>query len=265
MNVSDPEFHIPSTLELPDNEVQLWRLDLRALAANEDRWLALLSPDEQARASRFIPRQAREHFVVARGVLRTVLGACLATDPRKLVFQTSGKNKPSLGPPHDDSHVCFNVAHSGDVGLLAFVRRREVGVDVEHIRQDIEVEAIARRFFSSDEQKQLAAVSPVDKISAFFRCWTRKEAYIKAKGEGLSLPLDQFDVCLAPGSNKALLATRPDGSEAARWSLRDVVIGSGYTGALCVAGHDHRLRQWYLPNRAADWCDASVRRGYPRL
>jgi len=243
MNASDPGFHIPSTLELPDNEVQLWRLDLRALAASEGRWLPLLSSDEQARAARFIPQQARQNFIVTRGVLRTVLAAYLATDPKRLTLQTSSKNKPSLGPPHD-SHVCFNVAHSGDVALLAFVRRREVGVDVEQIRQNIEVEAIARRFFSPDEQKQLATVPPADKVSAFFRCWTRKEAYVKAKGEGLWLPLDQFDVCVASGSDNALLATRPDRSEAARWSLLEVAAGLGYVAALCVAGRDFRVLGW---------------------
>jgi 4'-phosphopantetheinyl transferase len=224
--------------------LQIWRLDLRALAASEDRWLLLLSSNEQARATRLVPRHARQHFVATRGVLRTVLAAYLATDPKKLILQNSSKNKPSLGRPHDDSRICFSVAHSGEVALLAFTRIREVGVDVERVRGDLDVDAIAHRFFSPHEQKQLAAVASDDKVEAFFRCWTRKEAYVKAKGEGLWLPLDQFDVSVAAGSDNALLATRPDGSDAARWSLREVSAGTGYVAALCVAGHDFRVRAW---------------------
>ena len=229
---------------LPENQVQLWRLDLRALAASEERWLALLSADEQARAARFIPKRARQQFVATRGILRTVLAAYLATDPRKLTFQNSTRNKPSLGPPHQESGICFNVAHSGEVALVAFARRREVGVDVEQIRRDVEVNAIARRFFSPHEQKDLAAVAPDDKVEAFFRCWTRKEAYVKAEGEGLLLPLHQFDVSIAAGSHDALLATRPDQSNAARWTLREVSGGPGYAAALCVAGRDFQVRSW---------------------
>ena len=244
MNVSDPGFHIAGALELPRNEIQLWRLDLRALAANEKHWLGLLCSDEQARAGRFIPKQPRQHFVATRGMLRTILAAYLATDARKLSLQNSGRNKPSLGSPHADSGICFNVAHSGEVALLAFGREREVGVDIEQVRSDIEVDAIARRFFSSSEQQQLAAVASDDKTEAFFRCWTRKEAYVKAKGEGLLLPLHRFDVSVAPRSSDALLATRPDGSEAARWTLREVPAGAGYVAALCVAGRDFQLRSW---------------------
>lgn len=244
MNVSDLGFHIAGTLELPENEVQLWRLDLQALAAGEERWVPLLSSDERARAARFIPKQARQSFIATRGMLRTALAAYLATDPRKLVFEKSSRNKPGLGVPYADSGICFNVAHSGEVALLAFARRREVGVDVEQIRRDIDIDAIARRFFSPHEQKQLAGVASEDKVEAFYRCWTRKEAYVKAKGEGLFLPLHQFDVSVAAGSRNALLATRPDDSDAARWSLCEIPAGAGYVAALCVAGRDFRVRGW---------------------
>jgi 4'-phosphopantetheinyl transferase len=242
MNVCDPGFHLANTLALPEDEVQLWRLHLEALAASENRWFPLLSSDERARAARFIPRQARQRFVVTRGLLRAVLAAYLVTDPKKLKFQTSRANKPSLGPPHADSGISFNVTHSAGVALLAFSRRRELGVDVEYVRRDLDIEGIACRFFSPHEKKQLAAVTGNDKFEAFFRCWTRKEAYLKARGEGLWLPLDEFDVCVATGTGNALLATRPDASEAARWSLREVAAGPGYVAALCVAGHDYRVR-----------------------
>jgi 4'-phosphopantetheinyl transferase len=241
MTISDPAFCLVAPLALPEDEVQLWRLDLEAVSGSEDRWQQLLSADEQARARRFVSARVRSHFMATRGVLRARLGGYLGTDPAGLAFHYSARNKPSLAPPHGASGVSFNVAHSGGLALLAFARGREVGVDVEQVR-DLDVEGIARRFFSPCEQKQLAAVPPEDKRETFFRCWTKKEAYIKAKGEGLWLPLHQFDVSVAAGSENALLATRPDESEAARWTLREVSVGPGYVAALCVEGRDFRVR-----------------------
>jgi 4'-phosphopantetheinyl transferase len=242
MNISDPGFHVTAALALPENEVQLWRLDLEALAVGEDCWQQLLSADEQVRTGRFLSLRARQHFVVVRGLLRTLLAGYLSTHPKELTFWHSAKDKPSLGPPYSDSGIAFNVSHSGGVALLAFNRRREIGVDVEHVRRDLDLEVIAQRYFSAREQRQLARLPADQKYDAFFRCWTRKEAFIKAKGEGLSLPLDQFDVSLVSGDSNALLSTRPDASEAARWSLREVPAGPGYVAALCVAGHDWVLR-----------------------
>ena len=129
------------------------------------------------------------------------------------------------------SDVRFNVTHSGGIALLAFTRGREIGVDVEQVRHDFDPGAIARRYFSAHEQNQLADLPAEEKVDAFFRCWTRKEAYIKATGDGLSLPLSQFDVSLVPGETNALLATRPDESEAASWLLREVPAGPGYVAA----------------------------------
>ena len=244
MNISDPGFHLETGLALPENEVQLWRLDLEALAVGEDRWQQLLSADEQMRARRFISVRARHEFVVTRGLLRTVLAAYLDAGPKILIFHDSTREKPRLGPPYADSGIAFNLSHAGGIALLAFTRSRELGVDVERLRRDLDVDAIARRYFSLPEQRQLAALNSEERYEAFFRCWTRKEAYIKAKGEGLSLPLDQFEVSLAIGDTDALLATRPDTSDAARWSLREVPAGYGYVAALCVAGHEWHLRGW---------------------
>jgi 4'-phosphopantetheinyl transferase len=244
MNITDSGFQIESRLPLPEDEVQLWRVDLEAIGGDESRWQQVLSSDELARASRFHFSRDRQRFVASRALLRSILASYLATDPGSLSFSYSKKEKPSLGPAHADSGVTFNVSHSGGIGLFAFARRREIGVDVEQVRRDPDLEAIARRFFSTHEQNQLAALSTEEKVDAFFRCWTRKEAYIKATGDGLSLPLNQFDVSLGATETNALLATRPDGSEAGRWLLREVPGGAGYTAALCVRGRDWRLNDW---------------------
>jgi 4'-phosphopantetheinyl transferase len=245
MNITDSGFQIKRPLALPDDEVHLWRVDLEAIGADEARWQKVLSSDESTRAARFHFARDRQHFVAARSWLRTILGGYLATDPSDLTFSYSKKEKPSLGQAFTASGVTFNVSHSGGIALLAFTRGREIGVDVEKVRRDFNLEGIARRFFSAHEQQQLATLPDEKKPEAFFRCWTRKEAYIKATGEGLSLPLHQFDVSIAAGDTEALLATRPDDSEVALWSLRDAPAGAGYAAALCVRGREWRLKDWF--------------------
>jgi 4'-phosphopantetheinyl transferase len=245
MNITDSGFQIEAPLTLPEDEVQLWRVDLEAIGADESRWQQVLSSDEVTRAARFHFLRDRQRFVAARAWLRIILAGYLRTDPNSLTFTYSKKEKPSLASSASaGSDVSFNVSHSGGIALLGFTRRREIGVDVEQLRRDSDLDAIARRFFSAHEQSQLAALPSVEKVEAFFRCWTRKEAYIKATGDGLSLPLNQFDVSLAAGGNNALVATRPDDSEAGRWLLQEVPAGPGYFAAVCVRGRDWKLNDW---------------------
>jgi 4'-phosphopantetheinyl transferase len=252
MNITDPGFQIEAPLSLPEDEVQLWRVDLEAVGGAESRWQKLLSSDESERAARFHFPRDRQRFVASRALLRTILAGYLAGhltgylagDPGSLSFSYSDKEKPSLAPAHAGSSIAFNLSHSGEVALLAFTRGREIGVDIEQARANFDIEGIARRFFSPAEQKQLAALPVEKRADGFFRCWTRKEAYIKATGDGLSLPLTQFDVALEPGESNALLATRPDSSEAERWRLREVPGGPGYIAALCVSGQDWKLNDW---------------------
>ena len=244
MNIVSVDFQIATTFELSDNEVHLWRIDLDALRPSEVRWQKILSSDEAARAARFHFAVDRQRFSISRGVLRTILACYLGADAKGLRFSYSNKEKPSLREPFSESGVTFNISHSGAIALLAFARRRDVGVDVEQVRSDFEVEGIANRFFSEHERQQLAVLSQEQRFEAFFRCWTRKEAYIKATGDGLSLPLHQFDVSILPGHSDALIATRPDQSEARRWLLREVPAGDGYVAALCVRGRDWKLKDW---------------------
>jgi 4'-phosphopantetheinyl transferase len=242
MIISDIAFQTEGQISLPADEVHLWRVDLSAVAQGEERWKQMLSPDERARAARFHFSRDRQHFTATRALLRMLLGSYLEYDPTKVVFRYADKEKPSLDPAAHRTLIDFNVSHSGTTALLAFTRGRALGVDVEQLRDNFDHQAIARRFFSAQEQSQLAELAPSDRYAAFFRCWTRKEAYIKAQGTGLSLPLNQFDVSLKPGEMNALVSTRPDSSEAAYWSLREVSAGEGYVAALCVQGHGWRLK-----------------------
>jgi 4'-phosphopantetheinyl transferase len=241
VEIADPRFEPASGLSLLADEVQLWRVDLNQVAAAERRWRQVLSPDELVRADRFHFERDRRNFTATRALLRMLLGKYVNCAPERVTLVYGKSEKPALDRSRPGTPVHFNVSHSGMKALLAFAHGREVGVDVEQIRNNFDHQVLARRFFSPAEQQALAALPSAERCAAFFRCWTRKEAYIKAHGSGLSLPLDEFDVSLERGDRNALLATRPEAGEATRWCLREVHGGRGYEAALCVRGHGWRL------------------------
>lgn len=238
----------PETLILGSDEVHVWRATLDQTTSQIENFRHTLAADEQARAERFYFRRDREHFIVARGVLRALLGFYLNKAPECLSFRYSSHGKPALARESGGDTVRFNLSHSRGVALYAVTRGREVGIDLEYIRSDLEVEQIAERFFSCREIATLRAL-PIDlRTYAFFLCWTRKEAYIKARGEGLSLPLDQFDVSLIPGEPAALLSTHRGSHEALRWSLQELTPAPSYVAALGVEGHGWGLACWQWPD-----------------
>lgn len=237
----------PSYLRLGSHEVDVWRIRLDQPDPEVRRLLRTLTPDESDRAARFHYERDRNHFVVARGQLRYILGRYLEMEPAKLRFRYSSYGKPSLSSELTDVALRFNLSHSHGWALLAVAIGREVGVDIEHVRPEVAGERIAERFFSIREIKVLRALPVHLQAEAFFNCWTRKEAYIKARGEGLSFPLDKFDVSLVPGEPAALLRTRGDALEAERWALRDLESSTGYAAAIAVEGHMWQLRCWQGP------------------
>ena len=230
------------------DEVHVWRATLDQTPSQIQSFLHNLSADEQARADRFYFARDREHFIVARGVLRAILGCYLNRMPECLSFCYGTHGKPALAGESDGETIRFNVSHSHGVALYAVTRGREVGIDLERIRFDLEFAEIAERFFSRREVAMLQSLPTEVQRQAFFRCWTRKEAYIKARGEGLSLPLDQFDLSLVPREPDAVLGTQRDPSEAARWSLQELTPAPGYVAALAVDAHDWRLSCWRWPD-----------------
>jgi len=242
MNISDVTFEPGPGWSLQENEVHLWRLYLDKLAVDENRWRALLSQDEITRADRFHFESDRQNFTATRALLRILLAAYVACDPKELTFLYGEREKPSLAPPLGGGQVEFNVSHSGARALIAIARGRAVGVDLEQIRDNLDHQALAKRFFSPTEQSALSALDASEQCIGFFRCWTRKEAYIKAHGSGLALPLNAFDVSISSGEQNALLATRPDASQAALWSICAVDAGQGYEAALCGQGSDWVLK-----------------------
>ena len=219
----------PPSSSLEMGTVHVWRISLNQQEEKLERFRRTLEPDELERAGRFHFEKDRRHFIVARGFLRAVVARYLDTQPEGLRFSYGAYGKPALASDHV---LRFNLSHSHEVALLAVAMDADLGVDVEHIRADFASEDIARRFFSRAEVDVFNSLPKEEQVAAFFRCWTRKEAYIKAIGKGLSQALDEFDVTLAPGVGPSLLWSKDD--DASRWLLTDVEVGEGYAGALAV-------------------------------
>jgi 4'-phosphopantetheinyl transferase len=230
-------------LSLGADEVHVWRVHVGRPVAEH---ASLLDEDERRSADALRVVRDRDRYVVTRGALRVLLGRYLDRDPRRLRFCYGAHKKPALAHPGREGSIKFNVAHSADLALVAIAWDREIGVDVERIRTGLAIDELVHQIFSPREVTTLLSLTGEQRICAFFAGWTRKEAYVKARGTGLARALTDFDVSLAPGEPARLLADRAEPAEPARWSLRDLPVGVGYAAALAIAGTDWRLsvRQW---------------------
>jgi 4'-phosphopantetheinyl transferase len=225
---------------LSRDHVHVWCAEVEAASARGGAALTTLTADERAQAGAFYFPADRDRFVVARAALRALLAGYLGLDPGRLRFGSGPFGKPVV---LEDARLRFNVSHSGGLVLVAVAREREVGVDVERIREDIAIEEMAVRNFSPAEVRALLSQRPEQRTTAFFSCWTRKEAYVKARGDGLHHPLDEFDVSLAPRS-AALLEERAAPGEVGRWSLQALEVMPGYAAAVAAEGRGWQLRCW---------------------
>lgn len=233
-------------------EVHLWRFDLDCVWTQQS--VALLSAEERARGARFRFEAHRRRFVAGRTVVRTILGRYLDREPRDLEFRYSPQGKPAL---RSCSNLTFSLSHSDTLALLAVGSVDPLGVDVERIHVIPEMDAIARRTFSPREASEvLSSVGPM-RAMKFFRCWTRKEAFVKALGAGLSIDLSEFEVSL--GAHPRILSIHGDASEAEKWTMRQVEPAPGYLASVAVrsASIDLSCFDWSTP--APEASDPMVR------
>jgi 4'-phosphopantetheinyl transferase len=228
------------------DEVHVWRVSLDISCFTVKKLRELLASEEAATADRFHFEADSRHFVVARACLRKLLGGYLVIDPNEVHFSYSEYGKPSLAKSINERQLSFNLAHSGSMALYALTLKRRIGIDLEYVRSAVPDYQIARKYFSPSEVERLEQLPRSSLRRGFFNCWTRKEALVKAIGTGLSLPLNQFDVTLAPDEPAALLRTHWNTEDAARWSLTDLDAGPDYVAAVAVEGHDWRLSTWHL-------------------
>ena len=224
--------------------MHVWRVRLDVDDAAHERLLRLLAPAELERARRFRFQDLSRRFINARGALRTVLGGYLAQPPGSLRIEVEPGGRPFLPGLPDGRSLRFSVSHACDLALLAFTWDRAVGVDVEDRQRPADFEVIAGRFFAPGERTALEAVSGADRREAFFNAWTRKEAYLKARGTGLTRSLQDFEVSLLPGEPARLVRDERDPQAPGRWSLQALDPGPGYAAALAVEGQDWELATW---------------------
>jgi len=235
---------LPIDLTLSRDEVHVWRTHLDLPVSRIRSLQGTLAADELSRAARFHFPRDREHFIVARGLLRAILSLYLRTEPSQLRFHYGSYGKPALDTVSGQDTLSFNLSHSGGLVLYAITLGRKIGIDLERIREDFEFEQLAERFFSPLENTALRTLTSKLKQKAFFSYWTRKEAYLKARGEGLSIPSDRFDIPLAADEPSALLQIRGDPQEVSGWILQDLNPGPEYVAAVAVEGCDWRLNCW---------------------
>jgi 4'-phosphopantetheinyl transferase len=241
--VSYPPF-LNDVSALSRDEVHVWQIDLDVDASP---YWDLLATEERERALRFRFERDRDHYTVGRGSMRVLLGRYLGGPPSELRFGYGAHGKPELEEP-SGSELRFNLSHSHRLALLAVTAERAVGVDIEGVHRDVGDEQIARRFFSSAEVSVLLGLPEAERRAAFFRCWTRKEAYLKARGDGIYYGLHHFAVTLAPGEPAALLSNALHPAEVARWSMSAVPVPPGYEAAVAVEGSGWTLRSWKWGN-----------------
>ena len=234
----------PSGLALTKRESHIWRADLDLTIVNVQKLYQTLSMDERIRAKRFRFDLDRKRYIVRRGLVRTILGTYIGVEPDRVQFCYGKHGKPVLTNTFGGESIHFNVSHSAGLALFAFTRGCEIGVDVECIRDIPEMDQIAERFFSKRENAVFLTLPESKKKEAFFCCWTRKEAFIKAIGDGLSRPLEEFDVSLAPGETDKLLSIKKNLGQASLWSVQGLKAALGFAAAFAVEGRDWRLKCW---------------------
>jgi 4'-phosphopantetheinyl transferase len=226
------------TIALDEGSVHVWRIDVRQPPRVFEELRSLLSRDEEDRAALYRFDPARESFVATRAALRSLAGSYLGIDPRDVTFAYTAKGKPEV------PGLSFNASHAGDVAVAAFARSGSVGVDVEEMRPDRDLRALARRFFAPAENAALDLLDGQALVAAFYRCWTRKEAFVKAVGEGVSFDLRRFVVSVEPGAR--IVSIDGDPEAAAAWWAADVSPRGGYVAAVVASAPvaDLSVRDW---------------------
>jgi 4'-phosphopantetheinyl transferase len=241
-----------STLKLADNGVHVWTLRTSASDAVVAEFEGVLDARERVRATRFHLDRLRRSFIIIHGALRYLLAPYLGLDPASIRFAYSSKGKPSIAPA---SAIQFNLTHSGGQAAVALTADSPIGADMEQIRPLPEMQQIARRHFCTEEAAEILSLPPSERNPAFFRCWTRKEAYLKAIGDGLAAPLDGFRVSVRPTAPARVVHVNHDTSAAEAWTLQDLCLDSDYAAAIAYR-HPPRTMSIFSVGDPAEFLEA---------
>ena len=226
--------------------VHVWCLALDLPQAAVDGLRAFLSADEQARAARYLFDKHRRRFIACRGQVRRILAGYLSANPAEICFFYGPKGKPALARPWSDSAIQFNVSDSHELALCAVVMNRDLGVDLEYVRQPSDFDGLAERFFAAREVDVLRSLPNDRRLEAFFNCWTRKEAVLKAVGIGLGMPLNRVEVTLAPLDPARVLVYADEPAASVPWWLQSLEPAGGYVGAVACRGSPLEVVTWRI-------------------
>jgi len=239
MNTDKLQWSLANTKKLTySNEVHVWRVKLDITQLQKESLLGMLTADEVERVGRFRFERDQKQFIAARGMLRQLLGRYLGKPPHELRFEYEANGKPVLVTNAGYQTFRFNLSHSDTFALYAVSRDRNIGIDIERVRKDMDIEQIAQRFFTEYEIRSLERVPEKNRPGVFFQYWTRKEAFLKATGEGISFPMEEFDVSLLSRRVLSPITLVGDKRESSRWHVQDLFPGDGYVAAIAVEGCD---------------------------
>lgn len=229
----------------PDSDhVDIWRIPTQLDGPRLEPFESVLSARQRERAARLRVDEKRRQYIIAHGLTRRVLGRALSVSPEAVEFIRGPKGKPYLGGAAAGHGIQFNMTHTSHLALIAVTRRGEVGIDIERIRRNLQWEKLARRYFSAQEHEAFRAQPPDARLRAFFVCWTRKEAVLKAIGTGIGGGLGSFDVSVDPDSPPRLLENRWNGRFHGDWSMAHLEPGEPYVATLVAEYGGIRLRCW---------------------
>ena len=231
----------PPDIVLENDSVHLWCANLNISIEKQKVYWNYLSEEEQARSQRFKFEKHRIHFIAARGILRILIARYLQIAPSAVHFEFGEFGKPFLTK---NKKFQFNISHSEEYALFGFTLNNSIGVDIEYTLKKVDYKVIAPRFFAPNEVEKLFALPSSKQIEGFYNCWTRKEAFIKAVGNGLSLPLDQFEVTLQPEEKPRLISINWNPKEVQEWNLSSFNINGNYVGALALKGKLETINYW---------------------
>jgi 4'-phosphopantetheinyl transferase len=241
-----------SNLSLGEKDVHVWRSNLDLPTARLQVLEQLLSREEKMKAERFYRDRDRRRYAAAHGILKSIIALYLGMEASWVRFQYGRNGKPVLVNEFANTGICFNISHSEGIALFALSRGRQIGVDIETVREIPEISQIASHFFSTRENEALNRIPKGKRLQAFFRCWTVKEAFIKAIGEGLRFPLDSFSVSIDPDEPAELFEVGGDTNEASRWAVETLLPEYGASGAVVVRGKKLRVRRIEWPSES-EW------------
>ncbi len=231
-------------LQLSADYVDVWRVSTSLKDKDVAKFDSVLSPDQRTRAQRMRVAEKRQQYIIAQGLTRILLGKVLDADPKALRFDRGPKGKPYLGGSFANAGIQFNMTHTSHLALVAMTLNRELGIDVERIRENLQWQRLAQRYFSPLEYRSYSSLPKGVGLRAFFTCWTRKEAVLKAIGTGLGGGLGSFDVSVDPDAPPALLGTRWNGRFHGDWTLNQLEPGAGYVATLVTERDGFEVRCW---------------------